>query len=948
MEESIKRIERDLAPLIDGDIRTDSVTRALYSTAACIYRVVPRGVVFPRSRADVAAVLRFCSQRRLPVTARGAGSGVAGQSLGKGLVMDFTRYMNRILELNREAGWVRVEPGVVLGDLSRYLEPHGLVFPPDPSSGEFCTIGGMLANNSGGAHSVIYGTTDDNVSSISMLLPGGRELLACRYDLRDGASDEKIKAIADILKENEALISGGKPPTTKNASGYNIWDALGNGTIDLARLVVGSEGTLGVFTEARLKLVPLPRSRVTAMFCFASLEGMAESVKEIKADKPSTIELMDRSLIDILLASESSCLLKGLPEEKEAILLVEFSGEETEEVEEKARACLQKIEGSGLSEGYKLAVDREDQDELWEIRDRASSIFRLIHYPAKPLRFVEDGVVTVENLPEYIKRLREVLGSFGLRAAIFGHAGDGNVHVNPLIDLTRGDFREVIRNVADEVASIVKELGGTLSGEHGDGRLRSPFLPRLYGSGLCNVFSNIKRVFDPDCILNPGIIVGQEVDEDITENLRYGYAPVRDPFQFDLEEVKIEVDKCHGCGSCRVYCPPFTRLVTEESTARAKANLLREFLIGEIVSEDTVKDSSFKDVMCLCYNCRLCTTECPSQVDIPWLAIQARSTIGGRRGFSLQDRFLMSSGDFSPAALRVSGLSNGLLGNRLARGMMERTVGVHRDRSLPLFDRTRPDDLPSGIERDSGGNIVYFPGCFAGYHSRGGEYRSSLALLHAMGYGVKVVDGKCCGVARLTIGDIEGFRERAAKLVERFDELSKNGEKIVFSSPSCLMCVREEYPRYLGSERVKEVASRAFDILELIDEEGDFLWKVGRAGSSREGVLLHVPCHLKSNGSGQSFLRVMANIPGVKVIDVSDRCCGLAGTFGLRKERFDLSMNIGATLFQELEDRYEVITPCGACRMQIEQGTRAKVTHPVRLIARYCVSETSKGHIEEV
>ncbi len=948
MVRSRQQIEKDLGSLIDGDVRTDPVTRALYSTAACIYRVVPLGVVFPRSQGDVAAVLRYCSEGRIPVTARGAGSGVAGQSLGKGLVLDFSRYLDHIIELDVEEGWVRVEPGVVFGSLNRHLESYGLVFPPDPSSGEFCTIGGMLANNSGGARSVMYGTTEDYVLSTRVILPGGRGFLADRRDPRKDECDEWTRALADILERNSELITRGKPRTTKNASGYNVWEALDKGTVDMSRLVVGSEGTLGVFTEARLKLVPLPRSRVTAMFCFASLEEMAESVCEIKMTGASAIELIDRSLMDLLSCPESSYLLAGLPEEKEAVLLVEFSGQEIEQAEEKADACLHIVRASGLSNGYKLAVDREDQDKLWEIRDRASSIFRLIHHPSKPLRFIEDGVVAVDNLPEYIKRLREILDAHGMKATIFGHAGDGNVHVNPLVDLTRADFRDVMRDVAGEVVSTVKELGGTLTGEHGDGRLRSPFLRRFYGDGLYDVFSDIKRVFDPDGILNPGIIVGQEVEVDITENLRYGYSPTRNPFPVDLGEVKIEADKCHGCGSCRVYCPPFTGLMTEEATARSKANLLREVLIGEVISDDTMSDSSFKDVMGLCYNCKLCTTECPSQVDIPWLAILARSTGSRQKGFSLQDRFLMSSGDYSSPGLRVSKLSNVLLRNRLARGIMELAVGLHKDRRLPLFDGGGLDDFSIGTVGYTRGDVIYFPGCFASYHSRAGEYRDSLALLRALGYRVKVIDGVCCGLARLTIGDLEGFKRRAGNLIDRIDEVTQNGGKICFSSPSCLMCVREEYPRYLEGVRAREVASRSLDILELIDEGGEHLWMGGEVDTGVEDVFLHVPCHLSTNGLRHTFLRVMSNVPGVRVADVNDRCCGLAGTFGLRKERYEQSMKIGEALFRDLENSHEVITPCGACKMQIEQGTQSKVAHPVQLIARKCVPETSKSHIEEV
>ncbi|HYV84759.1 MAG TPA: FAD-linked oxidase C-terminal domain-containing protein [Patescibacteria group bacterium] len=952
-------VAADLKRRVEGEILFDDLGRTLYSTAACIYQIRPLGAVVPRHEADVLAVLEYARRHGIPITARGGGSGLAGQTLGRGIVLDFSRHFRRIGEVDARARTVRVGPGVVPARLNRRLAESGLQFAPDPSSSAWCTIGGMVANNAGGSHTVGHGATRDNVASLRVALADG-QVIETRPLARAGlggslgagaaiepdpapdpgvaqgpdAAHRRLAAgLMRLVDRRRDVIDARQPRTRRNSSGYALRESLGE-SIDLGKVLIGSEGTLGLVLDATLRLVPIPRTKATALVLFDDLEKAGAGVVEILRLAPAAVELLDRTFVEVVRDADPR-LGATFPSGTEAILIVELDGDDPREVGDRLERLEQSLAGRlGLATEVRRSTRPEETAKIWAIRKAASPILSRREGRERNTRFIEDAAVDPERMAEFVSRLRALLRRHELKAAIFGHAGDCNLHCNPLMN--QKDPRDLGRMeaVAEEYVDLVVGLGGSLSGEHGDGRLRTPYLRRAYGP-LADVFAEVKQLFDPEGILNPGIIV-HDGSYGLTDDLRYGarYQRTTTATALDTELWQNEIEKCHGCGACRNYCPVAVETGEEAATARAKGNLLRAVISGRIEPGALTTDP-FKDIMDLCVNCRLCHSECPTAIDIPGMVVMAKEIYVRSRGKRNTDRVLTASGPLLKLGTAMAPLANAVLESPLARRLMSAATGVAASRRMQPF---APEALATRMPSvDPGGRkVAYFHGCFGGYQDVAGEGRAAIELLEALGCAVAVPPQECCGIAAITYGHLDDVRPAAARNVATLLELVRRGYTPVYSAPSCGLALVEDYPRLLGTPQADVLARHVRDVHEVvleILESDDALRARLRPVPTR--LTYHNPCHLQARGLGDAVVRLLRLVPGVDLVAIGeDHCCGIAGTFGMKTCHFDQSMRMGRPLFDSIERTGVgvVATGCGTCKIQIEQGTGLPVVHPLKLV----------------
>jgi len=940
-------VAADLRARIEGEVLFDDLSRTLYSTAACIYQVRPLGAVVPRHEGDILALLDYARRHGIPLTARGGGSGLAGQTLGRGIIVDLSKHFRRIGAAEPGARTVRVQPGVVQARLNRSLARSGMQFAPDPSSSAWCTLGGMIANNAGGSHTVRYGATRDNVVSVRVALASGVVIETeplTRADLAgagEGAvGSEAARAqvrlatgLARIADRGRDVIAARQPATKRNSSGYALREAV-NGTVDLARVLTGSEGTLGIVLEATLRLVPLAKNKATALVLFDDLEKAGAGVVEILRADPAAVELLDRIFVEVIREGDPS-IGASLPSDTEAILIVELDGDDPAEVRSRLESLDRALVGRlRLATEVRKTTRPEEMARIWAIRKAASPILSRREGRLRNTRFIEDAAVLPERMAEFVRELRALLRRRGLQAAIFGHAGDCNLHCNPLMNPKDPRDLALMEEIAAEFVDLVIGLGGSLSGEHGDGRLRTPFLRQAYGP-LTDLFREVKGLFDPQGILNPGIIV-HDGRSRLTDDLRYGvhYQRTTTATAIDDDAWQREIEKCHGCGACRHYCPVAVETGDEAATARAKGNLMRAVISGRL-EPGVMATDGFKSIMDLCVNCRLCHSECPTAIDIPGMAIRAKEVYVRARGKRLADRVLTAAGPLLRAGTAAAPLANALLRWPMGRRVMQALTGVAADRRMqPFSGRPLAPRVPS--TDSEGRRVAYFHGCFGGYQDVEGEGRAVIEALESLGVAVVVPPQECCGIAAISYGHLDDVRPAAARNVATFMDLLRRGYTPVYSAPSCGLALVEDYPRLLGTPQSEVLARHVRDVHDVVLEilEADAGTRA-RLRPVPMRLTYHNPCHLQARGAGASVVRLLKLIPGVEVVPIGeDHCCGIAGTYGMKSCNFERSMRMGAPLFDSIERTGApvVATGCGTCKMQIEQGTGRPVVHPLRLV----------------
>ncbi len=935
----MRRLQSALQSRIAGDVYVDDQTRLQYSTAACIYRIFPTAVVMPKDGDDVCQTVRIAREMNIPITARGAGAGLTGGCLGTGIVIDFSRYMNRILSIDVDNRTVVAEPGVVQNDLNRALKKHGLFFPPDPSSYMYSTVGGMTGNNAAGPHSIKYGATLDYLKSVSAVCANAEEFIFEKDMHPDQVKGNFFKSLivdlGSLLAKNKHSVQNNLPKTRKNSSGYRIDIQASETNLDLARLMAASEGTLGIFTGLELIVKPLPEHTGMLLLMFDSLQAACEAVPIITEMNPSMLEIMESTFIELV---RKSAFDVGVPfiRNLEALLLIEFNGSSIDHVTNHINELEKMFVGPGRPAiGSKKGIQKNEQERLDKLRQAASPILNRYPAPCKPVKFIEDTVVPVACLPDYISDLHKLFNKFDLTGLIYGHAGDGHVHVNPLFNIHDTGLIAKMTSVAETTNAIVKHYNGSLSGEHGDGLLRTPFLEDFFGP-IYPVFKAVKQLFDPDNILNPGKIV-RTGNERFTDNLKitdHKQQRVTESL-LDNQTLFEQLFKCSNCGACRQYCPVFKATMDERMSPRSKVNLLTRILSKRFPAENEVISPDYRSVFDLCIHCNTCLTECPSGVNVPLLMMSAKHVNNDHNGGNMKDRLLSDTGTIVTLGKTFSVLSNKVLNSSFVRKTLERTLGLDQHAPVAEFTNTGLAEIASDLTVAGGTPVVYFPGCSAEANDPWGEGAATLSVLSHHGFSPVLPKVKCCGIAAISSGLLDFARSGMEENVRVLHELARGGMKIICSSPSCGLALRHEYPDIIQSESADYVAKHVVDIHEFLTD----LLSNGKLDMRflprNMSVAVHQPCHSRAVGAGEYPIRLLEMIPGLNIHVLESLCCGMAGTHGLKKHTFHFSRQIGKRLFLEIEQvtpEY-VVSSCGACRVQIEAVTGIQTVHPVSLLA---------------
>lgn len=961
MDEHQRRIIEDLSGLFSGEVRCDELAVSMYATDASLFEVKPLGVAYPKHKEDVVTLARYASEMKLPLIARGSGSNVSGGALGRGLIVDFSRHMNAIEHIGHKT--VTVQAGVVHERLNHELRKHGRYFAPDPSSTATTTIGGMLAVDAAGSRAVRVGSTRDHVVSIDMVLAGGQsfecaiESSLIPSDL-DDSCDGLVEQADDVLKksivgrlhrilaEHHDTILRHQPPLFRNSSGYYLRGILANRHINLPRLLVGSEGTLGLFTSAKLHTSPLPEFRGVVLLLFGQMDHAIESVPLVMPQQPSACDLLDRRLLSLGRENDSR-FASIIPPTAEAALLIEQTGFSRLQTQDRISMAIASVQERFRDVVVALeAYDFDDVEFLWELPRKVVPMLARMKGEIRPLPFIEDVAIPPDALKDFYSQAQRALQRNEVTASLYSHAASGQIHMRPFLPFPRHVDATRMAAISRDIFEIALSVGGTVSGEHGNGIARSGYVEQQYGP-LYPVFQQIKSLFDPEGLLNPGKIILAEKAfpaDQLRPVTKTDSNLVQLQLNWNPSLVAAAVETCNGCGLCRTQkeelrmCPFFRVNLDEESSPRAKANVMRAWLNDELPRTASSSDE-MERLAALCFNCKQCDLECPTNTPISRLMIEMKAQVVETNGLSRSDWFLARAHELGALACRFSWLMNPLLKNRAARWLLEVMLGIHRERRLPAFASRSFLSSHGREERDVGGkperSIVYFVDHFANFHDPE-LARAFLAIMQKHGIRVHVPAGQSgSGMAMVSSGDITGARRIAEANIRELAEFARDGVPIVCTEPSAALCLRDEYPGLLDNPDTEVVANRVI-------EAGAYLLQLHQAGQLQADfdelpvrVGYHTPCHLKALKSGSALQELLHLVPGVDLVSLESGCSGMAGTFGISTENFATSLFIGRDLIEHMQHPNFVIaaTECSSCKLQMEQAAAVPTIHPIKLLA---------------
>ncbi|KAA5834934.1 FAD-linked oxidase C-terminal domain-containing protein [Saccharopolyspora hirsuta] len=952
------RLERALRAELDGEVAFDDYTRHLFSRDASMYSITPLGVAFPRHADDVAAAVRIAAGLGVPIVPRGAGTSLVGQTVGPGLVLDMSRYMNRILEIDPVARTALVEVGVVQDRLNQAAAAHGLMFGPDTSTSNRATIGGMVGNNSAGSGSLTYGMTIDHVRALDVVLADGSrtrfepvgEAERERRAAADTLEGRLYRELPELVAANADVVEAKMPAFWRRACGYRLdrlAKYLGGEPFDLAKFVVGAEGTLVIATRALVDLVPRPARTVYAVGHFTDAASAISATTDALACDPHQVELMDRTILELSRQKiEFADLGEVLVGDPGALLFVSFTGDDEAQLIAKLDQLDERWQASGHGYHTLRAVTPAEQGALLKVRKSSLGLLMAAgEGTRRPLAFVEDTAVDPVHLAEYTKRFKEILDEHGMRAGFYGHCSVGCLHIRPFVDLT--DPAEVarMRTVAEAVKDLVAEYGGVNSSEHGDGLARSEFNREIFGDRLYEAMREVKRLFDPGGVMNPGKIVDAPP---MTENLRDRDAlppapPLRTSLQFEVVGgMRGAADRCMNIGACRkstagVMCPSYIATKNEEHSTRGRANALVKAL-SEPDPHAALGDERLHEILDLCLMCKACKSECPMSVDMASLKAETLAHHHEIHGTPLRSRVFSAIRALNRLGSATAPLSNlpGRIG--FLRRLAERALGITAARPLPEFQRTnlirwfrrRNPAASSGAL----GAVTWLADSFTTY-TEPHIGRAGVELLERAGWRVDLAAGGCCGRSSMSKGMLDDAKQKAAALVASLQRDTAPGSPIVGCEPSCVLMLREEHTALLPGAAT--VADRVKQVEELLVEAIDDGRLALRADSWLAGrrIVFHGHCHQKAEVGTAATLALLRRIPGAQVVEIDAGCCGMAGSFGFEAEHYETSMTVGGDrLFPALAAEPDaVVAATGvSCRQQIFHGAGRTAWHPVELV----------------
>ena len=977
-------LARDLRRLVRGEVRFGRHDRLLYATDASLYQVEPVGVVIPADIEDAEAAVRFCAERGVAILPRGGGTSLAGQCVNEAVVIDFSANCRAIGELDEASRRVTVEPGVCLDELNDQIAARGhrLFFAPDVATSRHATIGGMIGNNSAGTRSVRYGRTVDHVESVDALLldePGR----AHRVSLGPGVSvrDERVgrlrERVSEVVRGSAGPIREHCPTILRRNSGYNldlILDQIESGaapheSVNLAPLVCGSEGTFAVTLGATLRLTPTPIARRLSILGFDSLRSAVATAPEILQTGPSAVELLDETVLDLASRNtEHRAALDLLPRvaghRPRAALFVEYTADKDAAELDGAFEALRRAVGRAPS---RRVTTSADTGRAWAMRKAAEPLLHGLPGLRKPITFVEDTAVDPQRLPEFVERFGAIVGAHGTSAAFYAHASVGCLHVRPLLNPADPADRERLRAIAVAVADLVHEFGGSLSGEHGDGRVRGPLLERFFGAELMTAFREVKAIFDPANLLNPGGIAEPGAVDSITQRLRV--LPAARPAVVPDVETYFDygdqhgfggaVQMCNGAGVCRkktggTMCPSYMATLDERHSTRGRGNALRLAITGQLGADQdgpAWDDAETIRTLDLCLSCKACKRECPSNVDVARLKAEytAQRYRSGRAP-SVRDLLVARARELNTIGALAPGVANAVQRSAVVRGVLNRALGLAPGRSLPamgrpLAHRLRAAERPAPASEH--GTVALVVDCFTGF----GESEIGVAAFRALagvGYRVRLINAGCCQRPAISLGLLGRASRRGRRFLRRLTDPSKTGdvEAILFLEPSCLSAAIDDLPALTGPAAHRDGSAGAMPkpaapmmLAEdfLADRLEDDPARCPGGGGDGPPVLFHGHCHQKALLGEESGARLLRALVGDRLRVLDAGCCGMAGAFGMTRDHFDLSLSIGErVLFPAVREAPTdvIIAASGtSCRHQILDGTGRRARHPVDVAA---------------